>query len=61
MSSFRSHGTVKLDVIDIMLVVEEVGPLNVEALMSPATIASPVIKQLSSTKSLFMCQKRQVT
>ncbi|MEP7703032.1 hypothetical protein [Paraglaciecola sp. 25GB23A] len=47
MSRFRSHGTVKLDVIDRILVVEGVGPWNVEALMSASTIATPIIKQLS--------------
>lgn len=47
MSHFRTHGTVRLDVEDRILLVEGVGPWNIESVMVAAKTVSPLIQQFS--------------
>ncbi|MGO4892384.1 hypothetical protein [Flavobacterium sp. W21_SRS_FM6] len=47
MSRFQVHGTINLNIVDRILVVEGTGPWNVESVAQASKAVSPLIKTLS--------------
>lgn len=50
MSGFKTHGTVKLDVVENILQVEGLGPWNAESVIRASKTVSPLVERLSGQK-----------
>ncbi len=50
MSRFPTHGSVELDVVDNILLVEGHGPWNLESVMESEKHMEPILKQLSGSR-----------